>query len=77
MSDQAGLHSFRGVSKFTDTRSDKTLQAVAKEACDYAFADNGLEFSTFKGEGDETTIPTKFLVETDRCIHSFKQELGW
>jgi len=46
------------------------LQAVIKEACDYAITDIGLDFSTFKRDADETEIPKKFLVETGGCIHS-------
>ena len=36
-----------GVSKFTKARSDKTFQAVVKEAYDYALKDIGMEHPQF------------------------------
>jgi acetyl-CoA C-acetyltransferase len=41
-----------GVSKFTKARTDKTFQAVVKEAYDYAIQDIGLDFPTFTSQVD-------------------------
>src|SRR5512136_897588 len=41
-----------GVSKFVKARTDKTFQAVVKEAYDYAIQDIGLDFKTFTRQVD-------------------------